>query len=309
MASQVIKDIVLKDQRNSPGTTTYSPPIEDRTTTCSPICPKVQEKFLPQKEPQKASNHLPRCSESNDHEIPPRQLSHLVKGIKKEKAKSTDTPNGKARKTKTGRKENKVRKNTNAGRISTKTKKLKTISGNNKVLNKEETTFPTLNASNNFGKKVRNEFSSLLANVNHLPPGKEIKPRDMDMKVLKHIAEGLIKWKPKVCKDETMNIQPDVPAWSIKYSLVMFGKYNMILEGYMIVSKKLGELFSCEFASLHTNSVFGIHSKRKIMIILPLVIEYCTENMEDKGKTWKNEERVLMKYLYGSKTISTVVHV
>nr|GEU60330.1 reverse transcriptase domain-containing protein [Tanacetum cinerariifolium] len=78
MASQVIEEIVSKDQRNPPGTTsedrktkTGSPPIEDRATTCSPIYPKVQEKFLPQKEPQKASNHLLRCSEENDHKIPP----------------------------------------------------------------------------------------------------------------------------------------------------------------------------------------------------------------------------------------------
>ncbi|GJR53226.1 putative reverse transcriptase domain, ribonuclease H-like domain protein [Tanacetum coccineum] len=78
MASQVIKETVSKDQRNPPGITTEdkktktgSPPIEGRTTACSPICPKVQEKFLPQKEPQKASNHLPRFSEANDHEIPP----------------------------------------------------------------------------------------------------------------------------------------------------------------------------------------------------------------------------------------------
>ncbi|GJX23486.1 hypothetical protein Tco_0227931 [Tanacetum coccineum] len=77
-----------------------SPPIEDQTTACSLICPKVQEKFLPQKEPQKASNHLPRCSEANDHEIPLRQLSHLVKGIKKEKAKSTNTPRGEGKKDK-----------------------------------------------------------------------------------------------------------------------------------------------------------------------------------------------------------------
>nr|GEX57034.1 reverse transcriptase domain-containing protein [Tanacetum cinerariifolium] len=42
----------------------------------------------------KALNHLPRCSKANDHEIPPRQLLHLAKGIKKEKAKSTDTPRG-----------------------------------------------------------------------------------------------------------------------------------------------------------------------------------------------------------------------
>nr|GEY81031.1 reverse transcriptase domain-containing protein [Tanacetum cinerariifolium] len=107
MASQVIEEIVSKDQRNPPMTTTEerktktgSPPLKDRTTACSPICPKVKEKFVPQKESQKASNHLPRCSKANDHEIPPRQLSHLVKGIKKEKAKSTDTPEGKARKTK-----------------------------------------------------------------------------------------------------------------------------------------------------------------------------------------------------------------
>nr|GEW74872.1 hypothetical protein [Tanacetum cinerariifolium]GEX00487.1 hypothetical protein [Tanacetum cinerariifolium] len=65
MASQVIKEIVLKDQRNPPGTTTEdrktktgSPPIKDQTTACSPICLKVQEKFLPHKELKKASNHL-----------------------------------------------------------------------------------------------------------------------------------------------------------------------------------------------------------------------------------------------------------
>nr|GEV91548.1 hypothetical protein [Tanacetum cinerariifolium] len=107
MASQVIEEIVSKDQRNPPTTTTEdrktntcSPPIEDRTTACSPICPKVQEKFLPQKEPQKASNHLPGCSKANDHEIPPRKLSHLIKGIKKKKAKSIDTPRGEGKKDK-----------------------------------------------------------------------------------------------------------------------------------------------------------------------------------------------------------------
>ncbi|GKA93483.1 reverse transcriptase domain-containing protein [Tanacetum coccineum] len=107
MASQVIEETVLKDQRNPPRTTTEdrktktgSPHIEGRTTTCSPICPKVQEKLLPQKEPQKASNYLPRCSEANDHEIPPRQLSHLMKDIKKEKAKSIDTPRGEGKKDK-----------------------------------------------------------------------------------------------------------------------------------------------------------------------------------------------------------------
>ncbi|GJZ64543.1 reverse transcriptase domain-containing protein [Tanacetum coccineum] len=107
MESQVIEETVSKDQRNPPGTTiedrktkTCSPHIEGQTTTCSPICSKAQEKFLLHKEPQKASNHLPRCSEANDNEIPPRQLSHLVKGIKKEKEKSTDTPQGVGKKDK-----------------------------------------------------------------------------------------------------------------------------------------------------------------------------------------------------------------
>ncbi|GJV75460.1 reverse transcriptase domain-containing protein [Tanacetum coccineum] len=39
-----------------------------------------------------------RCSDASDHEICPSQLSHLVKGIKKERTKSSDTPRGESRK-------------------------------------------------------------------------------------------------------------------------------------------------------------------------------------------------------------------
>ncbi|GJS48884.1 reverse transcriptase domain-containing protein [Tanacetum coccineum] len=63
---------------------TGSPPIEGRTTACSLICPKVQEKFMPQKEPQKASNHLPRCLEANDHKIPPSTVISMKNTISRE---------------------------------------------------------------------------------------------------------------------------------------------------------------------------------------------------------------------------------
>ncbi|GKF50038.1 hypothetical protein Tco_0143289, partial [Tanacetum coccineum] len=101
---------------------------------------------------------------------------------------------------------------------------------------------PTLDAGNNFGKKVRNVFLRTLderqplvtkKRVKETPKQiygwltsirfthddkcgkfgttKRIKHIDMDVKVLKHIAEELIKRKPKVCEAETMSIQPDVP--------------------------------------------------------------------------------------------------
>nr|GEW61707.1 reverse transcriptase domain-containing protein [Tanacetum cinerariifolium] len=93
-AREVATNGVSSDRRDSfenhRKTKTGSPPIEDQTTVGSPICPKVQEKFLPLKEPQKASNHLLICLEANDRGIPP--------SIKKEKAKSTDTPRGEGKK-------------------------------------------------------------------------------------------------------------------------------------------------------------------------------------------------------------------
>ncbi|GKB91179.1 hypothetical protein Tco_0963451 [Tanacetum coccineum] len=84
------RGITSKGQGNPPRTTTGdrkvetgSPLIEDLIMDCSPAYLKVQEIFSPQKRSQ-----IKEAVKSG-------QLSQLVKGIKKERAKTSDSQRGK----------------------------------------------------------------------------------------------------------------------------------------------------------------------------------------------------------------------
>ncbi|GJV49424.1 hypothetical protein Tco_0719170 [Tanacetum coccineum] len=178
----------------------------------------------------------------------------------------------------TSHEENRIRKDTNAGRISTKMlerrifvdfirklvpkifgipsvilrTKLRTISKNNGVLNKEEATFLTLNASNDFGKKVRIVFLRSLGEGQPLATSKGIKETPKRSMVDSH--------------PYALHIMIKVPVifvWRIEYSLVMLGKHNTILRRNNAEFKKVGEFFFREFTSLNTDSFLCIHSKRK----------------------------------------------
>ncbi|GJV69108.1 hypothetical protein Tco_1484617 [Tanacetum coccineum] len=80
----------LKDQENPLGIITEdrkagigSPHTRDLTTDCSPTYPKAQERSSPQKRQLEASNNL-----LIEEAVKSGQLSHLVKGIKKERVKA-----------------------------------------------------------------------------------------------------------------------------------------------------------------------------------------------------------------------------
>ncbi|GJS72161.1 hypothetical protein Tco_0705002 [Tanacetum coccineum] len=86
----MIEGKILKDQENPLGKITEdrragigSPYTEDLTTDCAPTCLKAHERSLPQKRHLKASNSL-----LIEEAMKSGQLSHLVKGIKKERDKS-----------------------------------------------------------------------------------------------------------------------------------------------------------------------------------------------------------------------------
>ncbi|GJT79646.1 reverse transcriptase domain-containing protein [Tanacetum coccineum] len=86
----MIEGKILKDQENPLGKITKdrragigSPYTEDLTTDCAPTCLKAHERSLPQKRHLKASNSL-----LIEEAVKSGQLSHLVKGIKKERDES-----------------------------------------------------------------------------------------------------------------------------------------------------------------------------------------------------------------------------
>ncbi|GJR49155.1 hypothetical protein Tco_1317258 [Tanacetum coccineum] len=88
----IIEGKILKDQENPLGTITEdrkagigSPHTGDLTTDCSPTCPKALERSSPQKRQLEASNSLPI-----EKVVKSGQLSHLVKGIKKERVKASE---------------------------------------------------------------------------------------------------------------------------------------------------------------------------------------------------------------------------
>ncbi|GKA47743.1 hypothetical protein Tco_0740626 [Tanacetum coccineum] len=103
MVPQAIKETVLKGQIKVPviliedrKTKIDSPPTRDLIMVYFPVCQKVRRKFSLRRRLQEASSHLRRCSEA----VNSGQLSHLVKGSKKERTKSSDTPRGEGKKSK-----------------------------------------------------------------------------------------------------------------------------------------------------------------------------------------------------------------
>ncbi|GJT35452.1 hypothetical protein Tco_0925871 [Tanacetum coccineum] len=94
MELQMIKGKVSKDQ--TLGTTTEdrkagigSPLIEELVTSCSITCPQVQERFWQRKRHE--TNDCRQLRNQIEEAVKSGQLSHLVKGIKKERAKASDT--------------------------------------------------------------------------------------------------------------------------------------------------------------------------------------------------------------------------
>ncbi|GJW55936.1 hypothetical protein Tco_0100021 [Tanacetum coccineum] len=113
MASQVIKETVSKDQRNPPGTTTKDRKTKtERATKSFEPPPKMFGSKRSRDTSKYCHFHEDYGHDTNDcrhlkvhiqEAINSGQLSHLVKGIKKEKAKSTDTPRGEGKKDKRSR--------------------------------------------------------------------------------------------------------------------------------------------------------------------------------------------------------------
>ncbi|GJZ78242.1 hypothetical protein Tco_0642914 [Tanacetum coccineum] len=89
MKPRMIRGITSKGHGNPPGTMTKDRKVEigsclteDLITDCSPAYLKVQERFSPQKRSQ------------IEEDVKSGQLSHLVKGIKKKRAKTSDNQRG-----------------------------------------------------------------------------------------------------------------------------------------------------------------------------------------------------------------------
>ncbi|GJZ32112.1 hypothetical protein Tco_0577548 [Tanacetum coccineum] len=106
MVPQAIEETVLKGQRKFPGIITEDrktkidyPPTRDLIMVYFPVCQKVRRKFSLRRRLQEASSHLQRCSEIQEA-VNSGQLSYLVKGSKKERTKSSDTPRGENKKDK-----------------------------------------------------------------------------------------------------------------------------------------------------------------------------------------------------------------
>ncbi|GJV28028.1 hypothetical protein Tco_1384476 [Tanacetum coccineum] len=103
MVPQVIEETILKGQRKVLGiiiedrkTKIDSPLTGDLTMVCFPVCQKSPKEILATEKAARSFEPPPKMLVS-DREICPRQLSHLVKGIKKERTKSSDTPRGESK--------------------------------------------------------------------------------------------------------------------------------------------------------------------------------------------------------------------
>ncbi|GKB38129.1 hypothetical protein Tco_0883071, partial [Tanacetum coccineum] len=133
---------------------------------------------------------------------------------------------------------------------------------NNGALNKEKLTLPTLNASDNFWKKVRNVFLVSFSKGSEFGTPKGVESRDTNVEILEDFIEKLGKGQPKVCKAERMSVKPNISVKSIKDRLVRFGKYDIVLRGNRVEFEEVGYLYPCKHAGLSTNGILSTHSKR-----------------------------------------------
>ncbi|GKB25682.1 hypothetical protein Tco_0865083 [Tanacetum coccineum] len=171
-------------------------------------------------------------------------------------------------------------------------KKLWVFGRDDKVLDIEKSPLPTLDTGDEFGKQMRNVFLRPLGEGQPFttstqikePPEeldgglvtisfahnnkgsqfgttKRVKPRYINLKILKNFTKKLCERQPEICERKQMSVQSDISRRSIKNSLVGFRKNNMVCRRNRIECEKVIELFLKNLTSLNSCGIFGTHAE------------------------------------------------